>query len=63
MRRVIRVKVSKDTDIRERITNSVKHKDCHNQKGKNLIGESSGQPDDTSQVEKGGSHTVEQQPA
>ena len=63
MRRVIGVKVSKDTDIRKWITNSVKHKDGHNQKGKDLVGETSGQTDDARQVEKGRSDTVEQQPA
>ena len=63
MRRVIGVKVSKDTDIRERITDGVKHKDCHNQKGKDFIRETSGETNDASQVEEGGSDTVEQQPA
>mmetsp|Transcript_19119 Transcript_19119/g.39576 ORF Transcript_19119/g.39576 Transcript_19119/m.39576 type:complete len:262 (+) Transcript_19119:870-1655(+) len=63
MGRMVGIKVSKDTNIREWITHSIKHKDTDNQKGKDLVGESCGQTDHTGQVKECSRAAVKEQPA
>ena len=60
---VVGIKVSQNTNIGKWITNRIKHKDGHNQKGEDLIRETCGQTNDASQIEEGGRDAVEQQPA
>ena len=52
MRRVVRIEVAEDTNVRKRISNGVQHKDAHNEQGKDLVGETSGHTNHSRQVEE-----------
>jgi len=50
-----------DTIIGERISNSIQHKDVHNQESKHFVGEASGQTNYAGQVKEASEDCVEEQ--
>ena len=62
VRGMARGKETEDTGIREGITDGIHDENTDNQKGKDLIGETSGKADHTSQVEEGGEKAISKKP-
>mmetsp|Transcript_34480 Transcript_34480/g.51153 ORF Transcript_34480/g.51153 Transcript_34480/m.51153 type:complete len:238 (-) Transcript_34480:471-1184(-) len=62
VRRMTWNKVSQDTIVAERITDSVKDEDTHDQQSKNLVSETSGELDITSNVEESSEEGIYEKP-
>jgi hypothetical protein len=60
--RVVGIKVAQETSVGEGISNRIHDEDTDNQKGKDLVRESSRKADVTGQIEKAGNKTVPKQP-